>query len=1190
MGLAFALDPTKDLLQYNCQSWTRQNGLPVNGIKTITQSKDGYLWLGTAVGLLRFDGVDFNLIDLTRVPGIRSTIVTSFANANDGGLWVGLENGSFGYLDGRSLSLRGKAAWGGLSLDVRSVSEAKDGTLWLATQHEAARITRAGDYEPVLTGSADLPANILFHFADSHERHWIATAAEGLFYWLDGKLVRLPDPVVVTTLGMAEDPEGNIWIGGPAGLLCYDSNLRRKEVPPLDASIRTLFIDRRGTLWIGTDGAGLVRYQHGVYSFLRKSDGLASDYVTTLMDDSEGDLWIGTSGGLSQLRDVKFAAENPAQDPSADVATAVCSSPRGGAWVAGRVGVTYFEGTTRQTYSTPAGLPAGVVKRVFEARNGEVYLVSGLTTLVILSGEKVAAIHAAPTLVVGMVEDAKGVIVSVGGALYRAGKDSLTPYPFAGAPPDFTWILNLAPGRDGAFWVASERGIFRVKDGTFQHWSVAEGLPEPSVWTIMEDRDGTVWASGSTSMVRLKDNKIRVIGRKDGLFDGNIYAIVPDDLGSFWIDSGRGIYRVSRQDLNDFADGRIGRVTSQVFDGPDSVTTADKTNGQERVGCKSLDGRIWFPSAKGVVIIDPAHIPINRTAPAVHIDRVLANRVEVGRNAPAVVRPGKGELEFDFVALSFAAPQRVKIRYQLEGYDKEWVEAENRRVALYTNLRPGPYRFRVTAANGDGVWNNTGATIAVTLQPFFYQTLWFQFAAIALAIVLLAALVGWRLRQYQQRQQALARANAELDQRVHERTAALAEASALLEAMLDNSPDLIYFKDRESRFVRFSKSFLARLGLTAPALLRGKTDADFYAADHAQPAYADEQEIIRTGNPIIGQLEKETYADGHVTWVLTTKMPWRDGAGAIVGTIGISKDVTSLKEAEAKLEQLHRQLLETSRQAGMAEVATSVLHNVGNVLNSVNVSATLVADHVRHSKTANIAKLVTLFDQHKTDLVAFLTQDPRGQTIPAYLGTLAEMLAAEQKVLIAELAHLCKNVEHIKDIVAMQQSYAGNSGVVETISVPDLLEDALRINAGSLARHTVEIFRDYQARPVVTTDKHKVLQILINLIRNAKYACDESGRTDKQITVRTTSDDRGVQLAIIDNGVGIPAENLTRIFNHGFTTRKHGHGFGLHGSALAAKELGGALTVQSDGPGHGATFILALPYQSDPPAHESSVR
>jgi len=236
---------------------------------------------------------------------------------------------------------------------------------------------------------------------------------------------------------------------------------------------------------------------------------------------------------------------------------------------------------------------------------------------------------------------------------------------------------------------------------------------------------------------------------------------------------------------------------------------------------------------------------------------------------------------------------------------------------------------------------------------------------------------------------------------------------------------------------------------------------------------------------------------------------------------------------------------------------------------------------VRHSKAGNVAKLSALFSQHHADLADFLTKDPRGQMIPGYLSTLAESLAEEQKSLVTELDNLRRNIEHIKEIVSMQQSYARTSGVVETISVPDMVEDALRINAGSLARHDVDAVRDYQARPVVTTDKHKVMQILINLVHNAKYACDESGRSDKRITVRTTSDGHGVKISVIDNGVGVPAENLLRIFNHGFTTRKTGHGFGLHNSALAAREIGGSLTVQSDGPGHGATFILELPFKAE---------
>jgi signal transduction histidine kinase len=254
---------------------------------------------------------------------------------------------------------------------------------------------------------------------------------------------------------------------------------------------------------------------------------------------------------------------------------------------------------------------------------------------------------------------------------------------------------------------------------------------------------------------------------------------------------------------------------------------------------------------------------------------------------------------------------------------------------------------------------------------------------------------------------------------------------------------------------------------------------------------------------------------------------------------------------------------------------------VGNVLNSVNVSATLVADQVRRSKAPNVGKVRDLLYQNRADLGRYLAEDPKGRMIPEYLGTLAEGLAKEQATVITEIESLRKNIDHIKDIVAMQQTYAKTSGVVETISVPDLIEDAVRMNAGSLARHDVEVVREYHARPVITLEKSKALQILVNLVRNAKYACDESGRVDKQLTIRITADAQFVRISVIDNGVGIPAENLTRIFAHGFTTRKHGHGFGLHSGALAAREMGGSLSVQSDGPGAGATFILELPFKPE---------
>jgi signal transduction histidine kinase len=293
----------------------------------------------------------------------------------------------------------------------------------------------------------------------------------------------------------------------------------------------------------------------------------------------------------------------------------------------------------------------------------------------------------------------------------------------------------------------------------------------------------------------------------------------------------------------------------------------------------------------------------------------------------------------------------------------------------------------------------------------------------------------------------------------------------------------------------------------------------------------------------------------------------------------LHSEMARREETQGALDAMHKQLLEASRRAGMAEVATGVLHNVGNVLTSVNVSSTIVANTLHKSKAANLAKVVALLREHESDLGTFMTADPKGKQLPGYLAQLAEHLAGEQAGALKELVQLQKNIEHIRDIVTMQQSYAKVSGVTETVNVSDLVEDALRMNASALARHDVQTIRELAGVPPITVEKHKVLQILVNLIHNAKYACDESGRSDKRLTVRVTEAEGRVRISVRDNGVGIPPENLTRIFSHGFTTRKDGHGFGLHSGALAAREMGGTLSVHSEGLGHGATFTVELPLQ-----------
>jgi C4-dicarboxylate-specific signal transduction histidine kinase len=296
----------------------------------------------------------------------------------------------------------------------------------------------------------------------------------------------------------------------------------------------------------------------------------------------------------------------------------------------------------------------------------------------------------------------------------------------------------------------------------------------------------------------------------------------------------------------------------------------------------------------------------------------------------------------------------------------------------------------------------------------------------------------------------------------------------------------------------------------------------------------------------------------------------------------LESEIEERQRMQLEVERIHRLLVDASRQAGQAEVASSVLHNVGNVLNSVNTSASIITDQVRDSKVADVSQVAELLIEHRNDLAEFLVQQGRGEPMTNYLKALGQRLVSEQVDMLKELQELVRNIDHIKEIVAMQQSYAQVSGIMDKQSIPTLVNDALRMHAAALARHQVQVIRQFDPIPDVLVDKHKVLQILVNLISNAKYALSESAATERLLTLGVKLDpDNLVRVSVADNGVGIAQENLDRIFSPGFTTRKSGHGLGLHSGFFAAREMGGNLLVRSDGPGKGATFTLVFPAQPE---------
>ncbi|MEW6304581.1 MAG: DAHL domain-containing protein [Verrucomicrobiota bacterium] len=443
---------------------------------------------------------------------------------------------------------------------------------------------------------------------------------------------------------------------------------------------------------------------------------------------------------------------------------------------------------------------------------------------------------------------------------------------------------------------------------------------------------------------------------------------------------------------------------------------------------------------------------------------------------------------------------------------------------------------------------------------------------------------------------ALDKANRNLDRRVRERTGDLSRANeglrveiaerrraeealrtkqAQMEALQDASPLGMFFSAADGTCLYTNRTFERITGASQEQIRGSAWRNVIHPDDRARviDEWAQATAAGRNYETILRYLRP----DQSVVWA-SVKAAVVKQDGVVTGYVGTADDITERRLAEEKLEAAHRQLVDASRRAGMAEVATGVLHNVGNVLNSVNVSASVIAEGAKKSKVSGLTKATALLQEHAGDMGAFLANDPKGRKLPGYLQQLSEHLEEEQAAILKEVAVLAKNIDHIKDIVSMQQSYAKVSGLVEVLPVTELVEDALRMNATALSRHDVQVTREYGDIPPLPMDKHKVLQILVNLIRNAKHACDDAGRSDKQLIVRVAKNGNGcVKIAVSDNGVGIPPENLIRIFSHGFTTRKDGHGFGLHSGALAAKEMGGSLSVHSDGPGLGATFTLELP-------------
>jgi signal transduction histidine kinase/streptogramin lyase len=564
-----------------------------------------------------------------------------------------------------------------------------------------------------------------------------------------------------------------------------------------------IYEDRAGNLWIGTFGSGLGRFRDGKFTSFTSRDGLSDDRVVSIYEDREGDLWVGTySGGVDRFRDGKVTAYTTKEGLGEDWTYAVYEDRAGSLWIGTKNGLTRFRisGFGFLKASPIRNLQSAIrnqgVRSIYEDRTGNLWIGTQGGGLYRFKDGKFTSytIKDSQNDVRCIDQDRQGRLWIGGvigrvGALVRFSEGRLVEYPMKDRISGL--VYSILEDRSGHLWVGTNRGLVRLRDEEFTRYTTKDGLSSLNAMSLHEDREGVLWiGTYGGGLNRFKDGKFTSVTMGQGLFDNVVYRILEDDRGNFWMSGNKGIFSVSKKELNDCAEGKVKTITSIAFSTADGMKAIECAGAHQPAGWKTGDGKLWFPTTKGVVMIDPANIPTNMVPPPVYVERVLVDEQAIDLSQQAELPPGREKFEFHYTALSFLDPSRVKFKYLLEGFDKNWVDAGTRRVAYYTNLPPGPHRFRVRACNNDGVWNDAGAAVEFYLKPHFYQTGVF-YALSALVLVLLGpSIYLLRVRQLRAREKALERLvdertrelaelNRTLEQRVREGVKALTEAERM---------------------------------------------------------------------------------------------------------------------------------------------------------------------------------------------------------------------------------------------------------------------------------------------------------------------------------------------------------------------------------------------------------------------------
>ena len=770
------------LSQYKLDRWQTEQGLPMNTVQAVLQDRDGRLWVGTGGGLATFDGSRFSGPGAApAVPELDARPVFGFFQAADGAIWIGHIRGAARFHQGRYEAAIGAEVTGGRR--IWAFAQAADGTVWAATENGLVS-WRAGQVRRYQEAEG-LPTRRVRSLAfDRDGTLWIGTTGGGLVAMRDGRFTvfdaqrGFPHAEVRQVLA---DPSGGVWAATAGGGLVHAQQDRLRTYTVADGlptdHLTALALDAAGALWIGTWGSGLSRYAEGRFTSIGSAGGLDGDHVWALHADREGSVWVGTwHGGLNRLSRRSFVVFGKPEGLPSDNVRAVLHARDGAAWVStAGGGVSRIEGGRLTVYGRRQGLASDEASTLHEDADGTLWIGTYTEGVSRLRGGVVDNFGVAQGLphadVRVLLRDSRGTLwAGTRGGLARFDGRRFQPVREAGAPTE--GISAMAEDARGTLWIGTAGdGLVSLRDGRFEVLTRAQGLPSNWIMALHPDRDGSLWIGTSgEGLARLRDGQVRRIGAADGLWDGLVQVIVEDVDGQFWMTCNRGFFRVSRAELDALADGRIARVTSSGFGPADALRASTFAGGLQGAGAVDAQGRLWLPSVRGLVIVDPRRLPDHSQPPGVVIESATVDMAALPVDDGVRLPPGAVSLAIRYRADTLLQAERVRFRYRLEGLHDGWIDAGPAREAGFAGLPHGHYRFQVAASLDGRHWREAAAPLPVTVQPRLHQTRAFQLLAGLALLGIGVAAVRWRTQQMHRRQ-------AELVRQVAEQTEALRQAN-----------------------------------------------------------------------------------------------------------------------------------------------------------------------------------------------------------------------------------------------------------------------------------------------------------------------------------------------------------------------------------------------------------------------------